>query len=93
MYAIRSYYEFAGGMYRTGDRGRWLADGTIEFMGRIDQQVKIRGYRIELEEIETSLLAHDDIEAVVVTASTDEHNMTSLCAYMAAKPGKRNNFV
>ena len=56
-------------MYKTGDLGRWLADGKIEYLGRADNQVKIRGYRIELEEIEAILNEHKDIEQAVVTVS------------------------
>jgi len=54
-------------LYRTGDRGRFLPDGTIEFQGRIDNQVKIRGYRVELGEIEVTLRSHPQVwESVVV---------------------------
>ena len=54
-------------LYRTGDLARSLADGTIEFLGRLDHQVKIRGHRIELGELEAALLAHPDLrEAVIV---------------------------
>jgi amino acid adenylation domain-containing protein len=52
--------------YQTGDLARWLADGNIEFMGRVDQQVKIRGYRIEPGEIENLLSGHEEIGAAVV---------------------------
>jgi amino acid adenylation domain-containing protein/non-ribosomal peptide synthase protein (TIGR01720 family) len=58
-------------MYRTGDRGRWLPDGRIEFLGRVDQQVKIRGFRVELAEIETRLGQHPSIREVAVVARTD----------------------
>jgi len=59
-------------MYKTGDLGRWLSDGTIEYMGRKDSQVKVRGYRIELGEIEHVLLSYDHIDkAVVVVKKVD----------------------
>ncbi|MEU1122901.1 amino acid adenylation domain-containing protein, partial [Streptomyces sp. NPDC005899] len=51
------------GLYRSGDRGRRLPDGTIEYLGRLDDQVKIRGYRIELGEVETALLAHPSVRS------------------------------
>ena len=68
-------------MYKTGDLGRWLPDGNIEFLGRMDHQVKIRGFRIELGEIEGSLLNHSHIREVAVTVETDETGNGSLCAY------------
>ncbi|MCP4152564.1 MAG: amino acid adenylation domain-containing protein [bacterium] len=67
--------------YLTGDLARWLPDGNIEFLGRIDHQVKVRGYRIELEEIESRLLAHKDITEAVVLANEDKFGDRILCAY------------
>lgn len=59
-------------LYRCGDRGRYRADGTLEFLGRADHQIKIRGHRVELGEIETQLLRHLSIrEAAVVTCGED----------------------
>ena len=52
--------------YKTGDFGRWLPNGTIEYLGRIDDQIKLRGYRIELGEIETSLMGHSQISSAIV---------------------------
>jgi acyl-coenzyme A synthetase/AMP-(fatty) acid ligase/acyl carrier protein len=53
-------------LYRTGDRARRRDDGCLEFLGRVDQQVKIRGFRVELEEIEATLLCHEDVSSAVV---------------------------
>lgn len=73
-------------MYRTGDRVRWLPDGTIEFLGRRDTQVKIRGYRIELSEIETALAVHPAVQQCVVTAREDNTGTRQLVAYVVFKP-------
>jgi len=70
-------------MYKTGDIGRFLLDGNIEFLGRADNQVKIRGYRIELGEIESRLITIPNInEAVVLVHKINEENV--LCAYITA---------
>jgi amino acid adenylation domain-containing protein len=64
-------------MYRTGDRARWRADGTIEYLGRLDFQVKLRGFRIELGEIEAALQAaggvRESVAVVHVDAAGDQH--------------------
>jgi amino acid adenylation domain-containing protein len=69
-------------LYRTGDLARYLADGKIEFLGRIDHQVKIRGYRIELGEIEVQLSSHPEVRQCVVIADQDEATDKQLVAYM-----------
>ncbi|MGD2089467.1 MAG: amino acid adenylation domain-containing protein, partial [Candidatus Aminicenantes bacterium] len=69
-------------LYKTGDMGTWLPDGTIEFFGRKDYQVKIRGFRIELGEIENRLLNHPEIKEAVVIDREDQVGNKFLCAYV-----------
>lgn len=69
-------------MYRTGDVGIWQENGTIRFVGRVDEQVKIRGYRIDLREIELALLAHDAVADAVVIAKDDASGEKQLAAYL-----------
>ncbi|MGD2085541.1 MAG: amino acid adenylation domain-containing protein [Candidatus Aminicenantes bacterium] len=71
-------------LYKTGDRVRWLPDGNIEFLGRMDNQIKIRGYRIELGEIENKLLEHKDIKEAVVVEKTEETGDKYLCGYIVS---------
>ncbi|WP_186130523.1 non-ribosomal peptide synthetase, partial [Burkholderia gladioli] len=71
-------------MYRSGDMGRRLPDGTIDFLGRNDDQVKIRGFRIELGEIAAKLVACDGVRDAVVIAREDEHGKR-LVAYLLAR--------
>ena len=73
--------------YRTGDLARWRADGTLEFLGRLDHQVKVRGFRIELGEIEAALAALDGVREVAVVAREDRSDRGAgglrLVAYVA----------
>jgi amino acid adenylation domain-containing protein len=68
-------------VYRTGDLGRMLADGSFEFLGRKDLQVKIRGVRIELGEIESLLRRHPAVDDAVVVGRDDVNGNKFLCAY------------
>jgi amino acid adenylation domain-containing protein len=75
-------------LYKTGDLARWLPDGNIQFLGRMDNQVKIRGFRIELEELESLLTGHDGVQDAAVVAkqregADEEDGMdVFLCAYV-----------
>ncbi|MCP4150806.1 MAG: AMP-binding protein, partial [bacterium] len=71
-------------IYRTGDRVKWLPNGTVAFIGRIDHQVKIRGFRIEVGEIENRLLSHEAIKDAVVIVKKGEGDKY-LCAYIVKK--------
>lgn len=72
-------------LYKTGDLGRYLEDGNIEFLGRIDNQVKIRGYRIELGEIENSILTYPGIDKVCVIDIDDSYGNKEVCAYIVTR--------
>ncbi|MCD8486274.1 MAG: amino acid adenylation domain-containing protein [Desertifilum sp.] len=69
-------------LYRTGDMGRYLPDGNIEFLGRADFQIKIRGYRIEAGEVEAALLQHPAVRAAVVMAMGESSSQARLVAYL-----------
>lgn len=77
------FSEHIGGqLYRTSDLARYLPDGTIEYIGRIDHQVKIRGFRIELGEIEAALHLHPAVREAVVVAREDKSGEKALVAYI-----------
>jgi acyl carrier protein len=69
-------------MYRTGDKGRWLPDGNIEFQGRFDDQIKVRGFRIELGEIETVIQQSKLVKQAVVLATKDNLSNNRLVGYI-----------
>ena len=81
----------ASTLYKTGDLGRYQPDGTIEFLGRIDNQVKIRGYRIELGEIENAISKHSMVQAAAVLACTSQSSSKRLVAYVV--PQKQSNLT
>ncbi len=78
--------DAAGRLYRTGDRGRFRSDGSIEFLGRLDDQVKIRGFRVELGEVTGALREHPDISEARVTIHVDASGTKTLAAFAVPRP-------
>ncbi|HEV7506853.1 MAG TPA: amino acid adenylation domain-containing protein [Thermoanaerobaculia bacterium] len=73
--------------YRTGDLVRQLADGLLEFLGRVDRQVKIRGFRVELGEVEEAVGGHPEVRETAVVVGPDAHGQPRIIAYYAAVSG------
>ena len=78
-------------LYKTGDLARYLPDGSIEFLGRIDHQVKLRGFRIELGEIEVALRQHDSVREAVVVVQEIARGEQRLVAYVQSRAGEQIN--
>jgi amino acid adenylation domain-containing protein/non-ribosomal peptide synthase protein (TIGR01720 family) len=79
-------------IYKTGDLARWLPDGNLEYLGRLDHQVKLRGFRIELGEIESALTQHETVkEAVVVLREREGHQ--ALAAYLTVHDIRHSSFI
>ncbi|RPK08343.1 amino acid adenylation domain-containing protein [Priestia endophytica] len=81
---LRNPFQPDGLMYKTGDIARWLPNGKVEFLGREDHQVKIRGYRVELNEINSLLVQHEQIENSLVVDITNSRGNKELCAYIVS---------
>ncbi|WP_223432480.1 non-ribosomal peptide synthase/polyketide synthase [Pseudomonas sp. GL-B-26] len=81
---VPSPFDASQRLYRSGDLARQRADGSIDYLGRIDQQVKIRGFRIELGEIEVALLAQPGVRQAVLSVHTGDGG-PQLCAYVVAE--------
>ncbi|MEG4010797.1 MULTISPECIES: amino acid adenylation domain-containing protein [unclassified Microcoleus] len=86
--SVSSLLPSANHLYKTGDLARYLPDGNIEYLGRIDNQVKIRGFRIEIGEIEAVLAGHLDVSQVSVAVQLDASGNKCLAAYVVPGPGK-----
>jgi len=80
-------FDVGGRIYRTGDRGRLLSDGRIQYLGRYDDQLKIRGFRIEPDEIESTLCEHPDVGCCAVVARKAPNGEQQLVAYIVGERG------
>src|SRR5262249_53383662 len=76
-------------LYRTGDRGRYRLDGSLDILGRLDHQVKIRGVRIEPDEVMSILLQHPAVRSCVVVAQKDGQDQNSLAAFVVTSKQER----
>ncbi|MEO7537379.1 MAG: amino acid adenylation domain-containing protein, partial [Ferruginibacter sp.] len=93
-FIAHSFNNGAGArMYKTGDLARWLADGNVEYLGRVDEQVKIRGYRIELGEIESVLMQSGLVSQAIVLAKEDKQGSKRLVGYIVLVAGIDNQTV
>ena len=86
---VPSPFDSGQRLYRSGDRVRWLADGTLQFLGRLDEQVKVRGFRVELGEVEAALQAHPGVREAVVLAREDTGGPKRLVAYVTLNDAQR----
>jgi thioesterase domain-containing protein/acyl carrier protein len=82
---IADPFRSGGRLYKTGDLARYMADGNIEFLGRIDHQVKVRGFRVEVGEIEAALAQHPAVREAVVKPFRDDGGNVSLAGYVVRK--------
>ncbi|HEX5001326.1 MAG TPA: amino acid adenylation domain-containing protein [Bacteroidia bacterium] len=88
---VKNPFDVSGNsrLYKTGDLGRYLTNGDIEYLGRADTQVKVRGYRIELGEVEVALAASDGVSQVAVTVREDRPGNKRLIAYVVPVSGSK----
>ncbi|NOQ72035.1 MAG: amino acid adenylation domain-containing protein [Crocinitomix sp.] len=82
---IKNPFELSGNLYKTGDLGRWLPNGQLEFLGRKDDQVKIRGYRIELGEVQHAFEQVEELSNSIVTVERGQHDEAFLYAYVVTQ--------
>jgi amino acid adenylation domain-containing protein len=90
-FAPDPFDAYRGPLFETGDRARWLPDGNIEYLGRLDTQIKIRGFRVDLGDIEANLMAHPDVRHAAVSLASPSPESQRLIAYVVGRdrPGPR----